>query len=310
MINKVSVIIPTYKRSDFLQRAIDSILSQTYTNIEVIVVDDNTPDSNYRLETERKMMKYRNYSNVIYIKNQSNLGGALARNEGIFKACGDYITFLDDDDIYLPNKIATQVEYMVQNELDMSFTDVRINNSDDRLVDYREHHYVKSLSNHELLKQHIMHHLTPTGTYMFTRESIINIGGFDDVLVGQEFKLMLKTIESGMKIGYMSVAHVIQYLHDGERISIGHTKIEAETELFNFKKKYFKILNLSQRKYVKFRYHAVMMFVGVRSKKQVFAAKHFFRAFLCSPLYCLKETVSHFKKIYKYKTSTRLDIDT
>ena len=55
---KVSVIIPTYKRSDFLQRAIDSVLNQSYDNIEIIVVDDNNPNSEYRFRTDEKMKKY------------------------------------------------------------------------------------------------------------------------------------------------------------------------------------------------------------------------------------------------------------
>ena len=269
MNKKVSVIIPTYKRSEFLTIAIYSILSQTYSNIEIIVVDDNSPNSKYRIETEKKMLKYINHKNVIYIKNKKNLGGALARNEGIQKASGDYVTFLDDDDIYLPDKISSKIKYMIKNKLDMSFTDVRIHNMNNKLIDYRKHNYVKNLSNEELLKQHIMHHLTPTDTYMLKKKSIIDIGGFDNVKVGQEFMLMLKAIESGLKIGYLPVAHVIQYIHDGERISVGQNKIKAEVELYNFKRKYFNVLNFRQRQYVKFRHHAVMMIVGKRSKQPI-----------------------------------------
>lgn len=306
MVKKVSVIIPTFKRSEYLQRAIDSILNQIYSNIEIVIVDDNNPNSNYRTETEKKMLKYIKCSNVIYIKNQGNLGGSLARNEGIFKASGDYITFLDDDDIYLPEKISVQVQYMVENGFDMSFTDVRSHTIDNKLIDYREHSYIKSFNNEELLKHHIMHHLTPTATYMFKRDAIIRIGGFDDVSMGQEFMLMLKTIENEMKIGYIPVSHVIEYIHDGERISIGENKIKSEVELFNFKKKYFRILSFRQRQYVKFRHHAVMAVVGKRSKKQRIAIIHLIKAFFTSPLDCILETINHVQKINKYKAC---DID-
>ena len=134
---KVSVIIPTYKRSHFLQRAIDSVLNQTYKNLEIIVVDDNEPNSDFRKKTEMKMQKYADNTKVVYIKNNKNLGGALARNEGIFNATGDYITFLDDDDIYLPQKIEVQLGYMLKNDWDLSFSDVRIHNNNDILIDYR-----------------------------------------------------------------------------------------------------------------------------------------------------------------------------
>jgi len=70
MDNKVSVIIPTYKRSEFLERAIESILNQTYKNIEIIVVDDNDPNSKYRESTARKMQKYYKDNRVRYIKNK------------------------------------------------------------------------------------------------------------------------------------------------------------------------------------------------------------------------------------------------
>lgn len=301
MNKKVSVIIPTYKRSEFLQRAIDSVLSQTYSNIEIIVVDDNNPDSEHRVQTENKMQGYKGFDNILYIKNEANLGGALARNKGIMRASGDYITFLDDDDVYLPDKVFTQVKYMIDKELDLSFTDVRIHNMNDKLVDYREHYYIKDLSNKELLKQHIMHHLTPTGTYMFRKEALHKIGGFEDVKMGQEFMLMLKAIENGLSIGYIPVAHVIQYIHDGERISVGRNKIAKEIEMYDFKKKYFKYLSFRQKQYVKFRHNAVMTVVGKRSGKPGLLIKHLIMAFVASPLDCIVESVSHFRRIKKHQ---------
>lgn len=301
MNKKVSVVIPTYKRSEFLQRAIDSVLSQTYSNIEIIVVDDNNPASEHRAETENKMQGYKAFDNILYIKNEANLGGALARNEGIMRASGDYITFLDDDDVYLPDKVCTQVEYMIDKELDLSFTDVRIHSMDDRLVDYREHYNIKDLSNKELLKQHIMHHLTPTDTYMFRREALLSIGGFEDVKMGQEFMLMLKAIENGLSIGYIPVANVIQYIHAGERISVGQNKVDKEIEMYNFKKNYFGYLSFRQKQYVKFRHHAVMAVVGKRSGKPGLSFKHLILAIATSPLDCIVELASHFRRIRKHR---------
>lgn len=297
MNDKVSVIIPTYKRNDFLQRAVDSVLNQTYRSIEVVVVDDNEPNSSYRLATEKVLEKYKNITNFRLLKNYKNLGGGLARNQGIIHSTGDYISFLDDDDIYLPDKISIQIQYMKENQLDLSFTDVRMHNSDDKLVDFRGHTYVKSLLNNDLLKQHLLHHLTPTATYMYKRESILSIGGFDDLKMGQEFMLMLKSIESGMKIGYVPVANVIQYLHEGERISVGSNKINGEVQLYKFKQKYFDLLNIREKRYIKFRHHAVMMVVGLRSRLLYLAIEHFFRAFFASPLDCIIETFNHVRKL-------------
>lgn len=105
----MSIIIPTYGRSDRINRAIDSALSQNYSNFEVIVVDDNNPGTLEREETEKSIVKYKSQSNFRYIKHPKNLNGSAARNTGIKYSSGEYITFLDDDDEYFPDKIKLQV---------------------------------------------------------------------------------------------------------------------------------------------------------------------------------------------------------
>lgn len=102
--NLVSVIIPTYGRPDFLKRAVDSVLSQTYKRFEIIVVDDNSPESPFRKLTEDVMAQY-SMNNVIYLKHPYNKNGAAARNTGLKVANGEYVTFLDDDDEMRPNRL-------------------------------------------------------------------------------------------------------------------------------------------------------------------------------------------------------------
>lgn len=111
----VSVIIPTYKSNTTLKNAIDSVLSQTYENIEVIVVDDNNPDTEHRRTTEKIMKEYLENRKVVYIKHEKNKNGAAARNIAFKHSNGDYICFLDDDDIFLETKIQKQVEYLKTN---------------------------------------------------------------------------------------------------------------------------------------------------------------------------------------------------
>ena len=106
----VSVIIPTYKRPDKLDVAINSVLRQTYPNVEVIVVDDNDPDTEGRRLTEEKMSKFNDESRVKYIKHDHNKNGSAARNTGARASKGEYVAFLDDDDEYLPNKIESQLQ--------------------------------------------------------------------------------------------------------------------------------------------------------------------------------------------------------
>lgn len=107
----VSVIIPTRNRLILLQRAIESILSQTYKDFEIIVVDDDSDDS-----TSDVCRKYiEQYENIKYIRNKKYVGGAEARNIGMHQARGNIIAFLDDDDEWLPQKLEKQIEVFHNN---------------------------------------------------------------------------------------------------------------------------------------------------------------------------------------------------
>ena len=204
---KVSIIIPTYNRDRcMVRRAMDSVLSQTYRNIEIILVDDNATEDTaiFRVDIENLVESYCDVR-IIYKQNKTNLGGALARNEGIAIATGEYVTFLDDDDRYLPNKVKNQLGFMMMHGLEMSFTDLRLCDSNDRTVDFREYGRIRAYDNETLLRFHIIRHITGTPTFMYRRAVLDRIGGFPDVKMGQEFHLMLKTIESGAIGGAVSL---------------------------------------------------------------------------------------------------------
>ena len=108
----VSVVIPTYSRPTMLEKAIDSVLNQSYKNIEIIVVDDNNPDTKERIETEKLISKYKDNKRIKYIKHKENKNGSAARNTGWKESKGYYITFLDDDDLIKKNKIEKMVNTM------------------------------------------------------------------------------------------------------------------------------------------------------------------------------------------------------
>ena len=110
----VSCVIPTYKRSELLSRAIDSVLEQTYSNIEVLVVDDNEKGSRDSLEVCKIVESYSD-PKVKLVTQPKHINGAEARNAGIRASVGDYIAFLDDDDYWIPTKLVKQVQALKEN---------------------------------------------------------------------------------------------------------------------------------------------------------------------------------------------------
>jgi len=103
---KVSVIIPTYNRAEFLRSAIESALTQTYTDLEIIVSDDKSTD--HTKEVVRSFIDER----TKYIRNKGKKGVSAARNSAILASKGEYIAFLDDDDEWFPDKLQRQVEVL------------------------------------------------------------------------------------------------------------------------------------------------------------------------------------------------------
>jgi len=249
----ISIIIPTYKRSEMLDRAINSALNQSYENIEIIVVDDNNPDTDYRKNTEKFMQKYNKNKKIKYLKLHSNMGGALARNEGIKIAKGKYIAFLDDDDYFLDDKLKNQLEFMKKNDLDACFTGCETyDETKNRLVKSKRYNNFKNYD--DVLKFHLVEMIVGTQTFMFKKEALEEVEGFSKLAAGQEFYLMYKIITSGFKVGYLDEILTRICIHSGERITTSKGKLEGEKFLYNLKKQHFDILNYSEKRMVKYIY--------------------------------------------------------
>lgn len=105
----VSIIMPTYNCGRFIREAIDSVLAQTYTAWELLIVDDCSTD-----ETEAVVAAYSD-PRIRYWRNESNQGAAITRNRALREVRGKYIAFLDADDTWMPKKLEKQVTFMVQN---------------------------------------------------------------------------------------------------------------------------------------------------------------------------------------------------
>lgn len=107
----ISIVIPAYNAEKYISYTLDSVLNQTYSDFEVIVIDDCSADKTYEI-----MEKYAELDDRIRIyKNEKNSGVSFTRNFGVSVSNGDYIAFLDSDDMWTPDKLSKQVELLEKN---------------------------------------------------------------------------------------------------------------------------------------------------------------------------------------------------
>ncbi|HEY0546864.1 MAG TPA: glycosyltransferase family A protein [Pyrinomonadaceae bacterium] len=117
----VSVIIPAYEVAPYINEALDSVLAQEFKDYEIIVINDGSPDT---AELERVLEPYREH--LVYLK-QNNRGAAAARNAGLYVARGEFVAFLDADDFWQPDFLASQMEFLKAHEAcDLVYADARL----------------------------------------------------------------------------------------------------------------------------------------------------------------------------------------
>lgn len=167
----VSIVIPTYNRAWTLSQAIDSVLNQAYCNRELIVVDDGSTDHTKALLAT--------YGEKIKIILQENRGVSAARNRGIEMASGEYIALLDSDDIWLPEKIESQIQFFKENPhaLICQTQEIWIRNG--RRVNPKRRHQKKSGM---IFESSLSLCLVSPSAVMFHRNLIETIGIFDEAI--------------------------------------------------------------------------------------------------------------------------------
>lgn len=284
----VSVVIATYRRDAELTRALRSLMTQTYKYFEVVLVDDNADDS-WNKKVAEIVTDFDEYLNIKYLVNEKNIGSAMSRNRAIEEATGAYITFLDDDDMYLSHKIENQLNAMEKEKAEFSITDLDLYFDNECLSERRSRFYIKQTDSNSLLTYHLLYHMTGTDTLMFKTSYLRKIGMFDPIDVGDEYYLMFKAITGNGKFAYVHQSDVKAYVHKGEGgLSSGSQKIEGENALFEFKKRHFSKLKRKEVRYVKTRHYAVLAFAYLRKSDKIGFVSNASKAFISSPMNCIK----------------------
>ena len=224
----VSAIITTYKRPvEIVIRAIDSVLNQTYSNIEVILVDDSPKTYSERSILEEKILVYGD--KVKYIQNENNVGACASRNNGLSIARGEYVAFLDDDDEWLPEKIEYQVSKFSDPDIGLVYCGRMVVNdstgkiSNENLEEHSGYIYEKLIYNN---------FIGSTSYPLIKREAIMSVGGFDPLMQSaQDYDLWLR-LAKNYKVDFVGSILAKYHIHNGERISTNYkAKISGQERL-------------------------------------------------------------------------------
>ncbi|MDJ0555185.1 MAG: glycosyltransferase [Microcoleaceae cyanobacterium MO_207.B10] len=217
----VSVIIPTYNNADYIQSAIESVLGQTYTVYEIIVVDDGSTDNTYQvLEPYLDKVKY------IY---QENQGAAKARNRGIEISQGEFIAFLDADDFFLPEKLAAQIGCFAEDStLTMVQTGWRfVDEKGNTIKDVEPWQNAQELD----LENWLMWQATLPSAMMFRSEWLKVNGGFDPRYIPEDLEIVLRLALSGGKTTWLEKVCVCYRQRNSSVSGLGNRqKITQELE--------------------------------------------------------------------------------
>lgn len=206
----VSVYIPTHNRSNLLVRAIDSVLAQSYKNVEIIVCSDGSKD-----DTDIVMKQYcQKNHNIVYLKNDSPQGACAARNKAINAAKGEYITGLDDDDVFHPLRIELLLDLY---DDDKSFICSSLFERDLTQFDHPSF-FAKSLGKTEVkevtLDAVFLDNIV--GNQIFTKTAKLKeIGGFDvEMPAWQDYDTWVRML---LKFGNGTLVNSVLYIADIDR---------------------------------------------------------------------------------------------
>ncbi|WP_171299517.1 glycosyltransferase family 2 protein [Enterococcus cecorum] len=221
----VSVIITTFKRSQSLSNAIESVLNQTYQNIELIIIDDNDTTSKeakfvYNLVKEFKKKDDR----IRYISMIHNSGACASRNRGISEAKGEFINFLDDDDIFFPNKIESQVKYFFKLPTDVAAVGcfAVIKDNEGNVIRYE-----KNTIRGDVFFPNLCQSICQTSIPLIKRDILLKCGGFEEIPSSQEHLMLANLFNISPYYDYIDEICVAINHHNGNRISNGKNKVKG-----------------------------------------------------------------------------------
>ncbi len=231
MIQLVSIIMPAYNSERFIAESIESVLAQTYPHWELIVIDDGSNDSTASIIKEYS----KNDSRIKYYYQENQKQGR-ARNNGISKSNGDWIAFLDHDDLWAPEKLAKQVEFINNNNVDLVFSDGYIFNSSDKNTDQAFQIKTGFYKGNDALKLFLQCNRIPMLSVLVSKNAIDACGGFEehpDIQNADDYLLWLRMLAKGFSFYGMPDKLVYYRLHENQASGNDPYNHEQAINIFN-----------------------------------------------------------------------------
>jgi glycosyltransferase involved in cell wall biosynthesis len=204
----ISIIIPCYNGEKFIGDAIDSVINQTYQNWEIIVVDDESTDNSKKI-----VDKYRTDQRIKYVQHDANKGIAKTKNTGIRLARGDYLAFLDQDDIWLSNKLEMQVNCFKNHHEDVGMICTGMIFTDEKLKSQIIFRGFKDDNQKEMVKSLYLQTTNSSSIMMIKKKCFYRVGFFNEELYGWDDFEMWMRIASQYKIKYIREGLVKKRMH-------------------------------------------------------------------------------------------------
>lgn len=232
----VSVVITTHNRVKLLKRAINSVLNQTYKNIEIIIADDASTDNTEEIIQEYKLK----YDNIIYIKHKKTMGANVGRNNAIKASNGEFIAGLDDDDEFTPDRI----EILVNNYED-KYSFITTKNIIELSSSRKKYQKGKEL----ISIQDILYENYVGNQGLIKKQRLYDVGLYDENLTAcQDYDMWVRLIlKFGPAKSLNKYTQIIYANHSHNRISNPNSKKKFRG-YFKFYKKFKSIMNKNQRK--------------------------------------------------------------
>ena len=200
----VSVVIPLYNAQEYIAETIESVISQTFTNWELLVIDDCSTDNSVNFVKQFEGQDQR----IKLIELSDNFGGpAGPRNVGVKEAKGEYIAFLDADDIWVKSKLKYQINYMLSNNLNFSSTNLfRINESSKNIESqYKVSGLLNKIKGKSSLRDLIMGNFIATSSVVLKKDRLLDFNEDVNLIAVEDFYLWLEIFnQKGNRYGYIN----------------------------------------------------------------------------------------------------------